>query len=186
MSRPVLRKVDAMKKYLTMSKSEYALILKLLLCTGLATAVSWTMGDVHNPTTAVTANLCLYVDRGYRGNLLYAVRRILAQLIQGALVLMLILPCKALALPVPDGVLILAACCFAILVGLPLNFKHTYAPLNCTLANATFIISRGSAAAREVQPISLPPFRAECGEDLALLSRLFEYVDAVHPSRQSV
>lgn len=48
------------------------------------------------------------------------------------------------------------------------------------------IISRGSAAAREVQPISLPPFRAECGEDLALLSRLFEYVDAVHPSRQSV
>ena len=117
-----------MKKYLIMTKSEYALIVKLILCTALATLFSWAMGDVHNPTTAVTANLCLYVDRGYRGNLLYAVRRIMAQLIQGFLVLLLIFPCKYFDLPVPDGVLILAACCFAIAVGLPFNFKHTYAP----------------------------------------------------------
>lgn len=130
-----------MIKYFKMSKSEYALIVKLLLCTLLATVFSWAMGDIHNPTTAVTANPCLYVDRGYRGSILYATRRILSQLIQGALVLMLILPCKYFGLPIPDGVLIAAACCFAIAVGLPLNFKHTYAPLNCTLANATFIIA---------------------------------------------
>ena len=121
-------RVGPMKKYFIMTKSESALILKLILCTSLATAFSWAVGDVHNPTTAVTANLCLYVDRGYRGSLLYAARRILAQIIQGVLVLMLILPCKYCHLPISDGVLILIACCFAIAVGLPLNFKHTYAP----------------------------------------------------------
>ena len=141
-----------MKKYLIMTKSEYALIVKLILCTALATLFSWAMGDVHNPTTAVTANLCLYVDRGYRGNLLYAVRRIMAQLIQGFLVLLLIFPCKYFDLPVPDGVLILAACCFAIAVGLPFNFKHTYAPLNCTLANATFIIACSAVQSMEFFP----------------------------------
>ena len=135
-----------------MTKSEYALIVKLILCTILATLFSWAVGDVHNPTTAVTANLCLYVDRGYRGSLLYAVRRILSQIIQGVLVLMLILPCKRLDLPVPDSVLILAACCFAIVIGLPLNFKHTYAPLNCTLANATFIIACSAVQSMDFFP----------------------------------
>ena len=143
-----------MKYYTTMTKSERALIVKLILCTLLATLFSWAMGDIHNPTTAVTANLCLYVDRGYRGNLLYAARRVSAQLIQGALVLALILPCQYFALPIPDGVLIAAACCFAIAVGLPLNYKHTFAPLNCTLANATFII-----ACAAVQHLSLFPKR---------------------------
>lgn len=141
-----------MKKYLTMTKSEWALIIKLMLCTVLATVFSWAMGDVHNPTTAVTANLCLYVDRGYRGTLIYAARRITAQVIQGALVLLVILPCKYFNLPIPDGALIVVACCLAIGVGLPLNYKHTYAPLNCTLANATFIIACAAVQSMEIFP----------------------------------
>ena len=72
----------------TLTKSEWALIIKLMLCTVLATIFSWAIGDVYNPATAVTANLCLYVDRGYRGTLIYAVRRITAQIIQGALALL--------------------------------------------------------------------------------------------------
>lgn len=142
------------RSYITITKSQRALIVKLMVCTVLATFFSWAIGDIYTPTTAVTANLCLYVDRGYRGNILYAVRRILAQLIQGILVLAFIFPCKYFALPISDGVLIVASCCFAIAIGLPLNYKHTFAPLNCTLANATFIISCAA-----VQRIDLFPMR---------------------------
>ncbi len=35
----------------------------------------------------------------------------------------------------------MVACCFALMIGLPLNYKHNYASFNCTLANATFVIA---------------------------------------------
>lgn len=129
------------KKYLNMTKAEYELIIKLVLCTVIATVFSWLMRDAHSPTTAVTANLFLWSDRGYRGSIRYAIRRVLAQIIQGVFVLLFIFPCRYYELAIPDVILITAACCFAIIVGLPINYKHTYAPFNCTLANATFVIA---------------------------------------------
>lgn len=124
-----------------MTKSEYELIIKLLLCTIIATLFSWLMDDIHSPTTAVTANLFLWSDRGYRGSIKYAIRRVLAQVIQGILVLLFIFPCKYYDVPIPDAVLIIISCCFALIIGLPLNYKYTFAPFNCTLANATFVIA---------------------------------------------
>lgn len=129
------------KKYTDMTKAEYKLIIKLVLCTIIATLFSWLMGDIYSPTTAVTANLCLWNDRGYYGNIKYAIRRILAQIIQGIFVLLFIFPCKYYEIPIPDVILIIVSCCFAIIIGLPINYKHTYAPFHCTLANATFIIA---------------------------------------------
>jgi hypothetical protein len=58
-----------MKKYLQMTKTERELIVKLIWCTVFSTLFSWAVGDLYSPTTAVTANLVLYIDRGYRGSL---------------------------------------------------------------------------------------------------------------------
>lgn len=77
------------------------------------------MGDVHSPTTAVTANLFLYTDRGYTGSLRYGTKRVLVQLVQGLFVVGLIFPCKYFQWPVPDVVLIIVASCVALCVGLP-------------------------------------------------------------------
>lgn len=129
------------KKYIHMTKAEYELIIKLVLCTIIATIFSWLTGDLYSPTTAVTANLFLWSDRGYHGSIKYAIRRVLAQIIQGIFVLLFILPCKYYDIPIPDVILITVACCFAIIIGLPINYKHTFAPFNCTLANATFVIA---------------------------------------------
>lgn len=129
------------RKYISMTKAEYELIIKLVLCTVIATIFSWLTGDVHSPTTAVTANLFLWSDRGYRGSIKYGIRRVSAQIIQGFLVLLLIFPCKYYNILIPDVILIIVACCIALIIGLPLNYKHTYAPFNCTLANATFVIA---------------------------------------------
>jgi hypothetical protein len=130
-----------MKKYLDMSRTEYALIIKLVICTIIATLFSWLMGDIYSITTAVTANLFLWCDRGYRGSLKYATRRVLVQIVQGILVIGLIFPCKYFEIPIPDAILIMISSCMALCVGLPINYKCTYAPFNCTLANATFVIS---------------------------------------------
>ncbi len=141
-----------MKKYLDMTKTEYELIIKLVLCTILATLATGLMGEPYSPTTAVTANLFLYCDRGYRGSLRYGARRVMAQVVQGLLVLGIIFPCKYLMLPIPDIVLVMTACCLALCIGLPINYKHTYAPLNCTLANATFVIACATVQNLEAFP----------------------------------
>ena len=124
-----------------MSQIELDLIIKLLLCTVIATLFSWAMGDVYSPTTAVTANLFLWCDRGYIGSLRYATRRVLVQMVQGLFVLGIIFPCKYFEIPIPDVMLITISSCVALCIGLPINYKNTYAPFNCTLANATFVIS---------------------------------------------
>ena len=129
-----------MKKYLQMSKTEYELIIKLAICTVLATIFSWAIGDLYSPTTAVTANLFLWCDRGYCGSLRYGTRRVIVQIIQGPLVIAVIFPCKYFVLPIPDIVLIIVACCFALVIGLPANYRNQYSPFNCTLANATYVI----------------------------------------------
>lgn len=130
-----------MKKYLQMTKTEYELIIKLIICTILSSIVSWLVGDLYSPTIMVTSNLFLYCDRGYVGSLRYGTRRVLVQIIQGLLVISLIFPCKYFNLPIPDVALIIISSCIAICIGLPINYKNTYSPVNCTLANATFIIS---------------------------------------------
>lgn len=53
----------------------------------------------------------------------------------------LIFPCKYFNLLIPDVALIIISSCIAICIELPINYKNTYSPANCTLANATFIIS---------------------------------------------
>lgn len=130
--------------YRGMSLLNKELILKLLLCTLLSALYSWLVGDIYSVTAVVTANLFLHVDRGYCGSLRYAGRRVLVQIVQGALVLVIILPCKYwLHLPVPDIALFTAASLFGIAVGMPINYKYQFSPLNATLANATFIIAIG-------------------------------------------
>ena len=130
-----------MKKYLQMSKTEYELIIKLIICTVLATIFSWAIGDLYIPTTAVTANLFLWCDRGYCGSLRYGTRRVLVQIIQGVLVIAVIFPCKHFALPIPDIILVATACCIALVIGLPINYQNQFSPFNCTLANATYVIA---------------------------------------------
>lgn len=130
-----------MKKYFQMSKTERELIVKLIWCTVFSTLFSWAIGDLYSPTTAVTANLVLYIDRGYRGSLRYAFRRVLVQVVQGIFVLAFILPFKYLGAPVHDVVLLIVACCLSLVIGLPINYKNQYSPYNCTLANASFIVA---------------------------------------------
>ena len=131
-----------LRVYREMSLPNRELILKLFLCTLISACYSYLVGDIYSVTAVVTANLLLYVDRGYCGTIRYASRRILAQIVQGALVLVAILPCKYwLHLPVPDIVLFTVASLFGIAVGMPINYKHQFSPLYATLANATFIIA---------------------------------------------
>lgn len=141
-----------MKKYLHMSKTEYELIIKLIICTVLATIFSWMIGDLYSPTTAVTANLFLWCDRGYRGSLRYGTRRVLVQIVQGIIVIAVIFPCKYFALPVPDMLLIIIACCLALAIGLPINYKNQFSPFNCTLANATYVIACATVHNMEAFP----------------------------------
>ena len=141
-----------MKKYLQMSKTEYELIIKLAICTVLATIFSWTIGDLYSPTTAVTANLFLWCDRGYCGSLRYGTRRVLVQIIQGILVSAVIFPCKYFALPIPDIILITMACCLALMIGLPINYQNQFSPFNCTLANATYVIACAAVHNMEAFP----------------------------------
>jgi len=141
-----------MKKILHMTRDESALLLKFMLCTLLGTLVSWALGDPYSVTITITAILVLWNDRGYRGGLRYGVRRVLAQAIQGVLVLVLIFPCKYFQLPVPDVVLIIVASCFALCIGLPINYKHQFAPFHCTLANATLIVACATVREFEALP----------------------------------
>ena len=144
--------------YRTLTRSERELIYKLVLCTVIATAFSWLIREPYSPTTAVTANLFLWSDRGYRGSLRYGTRRVLVQIVQGLLVLALIFPCRYWHLPISDSLLIVLSCCIAICIGLPIDFRHPYSPLYCTLANATFLI-----ACATVQNFSAVPLRVlEC------------------------
>lgn len=134
-----------------MAEGEWNLVWKLILCTVFSMLFSWAIGDPYGPTNAVTANLCLYTDRGYCGSIRYGVRRILVQILQGVMVFGVVaLVRTGLRWPIPDNLLIILACCVAISIGLPLNYRHPYSPLNCTLANATFIL-----ACAMVQDVSL-------------------------------
>lgn len=129
------------KTYGELSATESELIIKLILCTVISMLFTWAIGNPYSPTTAVTANLFLYTDRGYVGGCKYAFRRILVQILQGVILMIIIIPCKYwLQLPIPDTIIMIIAGCLALAVGLPINFKHQYAPYNCTLANATFVI----------------------------------------------
>lgn len=83
----------------------------------------------------------LISQRGYKGSLRYGARRVLVQVVQELLVIALIVPCKWLSLPIPDAALIIISLCLALCVGLPINYKSQFLPVNCTLANATFIIA---------------------------------------------
>ena len=128
---------------------------KLVLCTVLSVLFSWAIGDEYCMTTAVTANLFLYIDRGFYGGNRYAMRRIAVQIVQGFILAMIILPCKYIfSLSIPDPILIMLASAAALMIGLPINYKHQYSPLNCTLANATFIL-----AAYMVRDFSKYPYR---------------------------
>jgi len=141
-----------------LSRENKELIWRLILCTIISTGFSWLIGEPYSPTAAVTANLFLYLDRGYRGSLRYGTRRVLVQIIQGLFVLVLIFPCKYFKIPVPDPILIILSCIFAIVIGLPINMRYTYTPVLSTLANATFIIACGT-----VQNFTRFPYRVlEC------------------------
>ena len=140
--------------YRGMSRINKELILKLFLCTLFSSVYSCLVGDIYSVTAVVTANLFLYVDRGYCGSLRYASRRVLVQIVQGVLVLLIILPCKYwLHLPVPDIALFAAASLFGIAVGMPINYKYQFSPLNATLANATFIIAIGVLTDLKMLPL---------------------------------
>lgn len=129
------------KIYGELSATEIELVIKLILCTVISMLFTWAIGNPYSPTTAVTANLFLYTDRGYVGGCKYAFRRVLVQILQGFILMIIIIPCKYwLQLPIPDTIIMIIAGCLALAVGLPINFKHQYAPFNCTLANATFVI----------------------------------------------
>lgn len=142
-----------LRAYREMSQINKELIVKLFLCTLISAVYSCLVGDIYSVTAVVTANLFLYVDRGYCGSLRYAARRVLVQVVQGALVLVIVLPCKYwLRLPVPDIAIFTAASLFGIAVGMPINYKYRFSPLNATLANATFIIAIGVLTGLEMLP----------------------------------
>ena len=58
-----------------MNREEKMLILKLAICTVICTLFAWLVKDPYRVTAAVTANLYLYIDRGYRGGKRFAYRR---------------------------------------------------------------------------------------------------------------
>lgn len=129
------------KIYGELTATESELVVKLILCTVISMLFTWAMGNPYSPTTAVTANLFLYTDRGYTGGCKYAFRRVLVQILQGLILMVIIIPCKYwLQLSIPDTIIMIVAGCVALAIGLPINFKYQYAPFNCTLANATFVI----------------------------------------------
>ena len=130
--------------YKKLSHENKQLILRLILCTIIATVFSLLIAEPYSPTAAVTANLFICTDRGYRGSVRFGTRRVLVHIIQGLLVMVLIFPCKYFELPIPDTLLIIVSCIFAILIGFPLNMKYSYSPVLSTLATATFIIACGS------------------------------------------
>ena len=129
------------KIYGQLSRTEFELIIKLILCTAISMLFTWAIGNPYGVGVVVTANLLIYTDRGYVGGCKYGFQRILVHIVQGLILLIIIVPCKYwMQLPIPDTILMIIAGCFALVVGLPINFKHQYAPYNCTLANATFIL----------------------------------------------
>lgn len=139
--------------------AEKETITRILAGTILAFLLAWAIGRPYSPTIAVTANLCLYTDRGYLGMVRYGVRRVAVQVVQGILVLLIMGFVRYVThLPIPDGLLILLASCVGLLVGLPVNYRQPYSPLVCTLGNATFIIA--CAVARE--PAAFPWRVFEC------------------------
>ena len=77
-----------------MNREEKMLILKLAICTVICTLFAWLVKDPYRVTAAVTANLYLYIDRGYRGGNRYGFRRVTVQIVQGAILALMIIPCK--------------------------------------------------------------------------------------------
>ncbi len=133
-----------MRKKYEMSVSEKERIVKFLLCSAAGLTYAALIGDPYGATTAVTANLILYVDRGFCGSVLYGLRRFSVQALQGALALAAVYLLKyRLHVPLPDTVIAIAAASFAIVIGLPLNYRYYISPFNTTLANATFIMVCG-------------------------------------------
>lgn len=153
-------------------RSEWKLLIKLLLATILSFLFSWAIGEPYSATAAVTANLFLYVDRGYFGGIRYGTKRVLVQIIQGLLVLALIIPLHYwLDIPIPDIVFIIGISCIAMVVGFVLNYRYSYAPLVCTLVNATYII-----VCSTVRDITSFPYRIlECGAGF-LIGYLINYL----------
>lgn len=145
--------------FIQLEAAEKETISRILVSTILAFLVAWAIGRPYSPTIAVTANLCLYTDWGYRGGIRYGTRRVLVQAVQGILVLFAIIFVRHVVhLPLPDTLLILLVSCTALLIGLPVNYRHPYSPLVCTLGNATFII-----ACAAIRDLSAFPYRVlEC------------------------
>ena len=132
------------KIYGSQSDEEKLLIVKLILCAVLCTLFSWLAGHPHSPTAAVTATLIVYSDRGFGNGVRYGMKRLVTQIIQGGfllLVLLLFRRCSGEAFSEP--VILILVIVIVLAVTLPINFRYSYAPLNCTLANATFVIATG-------------------------------------------
>lgn len=154
------RKTDMRTKTAArLEQAERDTISRILLSTILSFLLAWAIGRPYSPTIAVTANLCLYIERGYQGGIRYGVRRVTVQVIQGSLVLLVMGIIRYIMhLPIPDPLLILLASCVALLIGLPINYRKPYSPLVCTLGNATFII-----ACAAIRDLSAFPWRVlEC------------------------
>lgn len=128
----------------SLSTSDKETIIKFLLCTVSGILFAWIIGDPYTATTAVTANLILYVDRGFAGSIHYGWKRLEVQIIQGGLVLFAFFLLNHISpLGLPDPAKLIIACCIAISIGLPLHYIHPIAPLTTTLANATFVMACG-------------------------------------------
>lgn len=52
----------------------------------------------------------------------------------------------------PDVLLIIIACCLALAIGFPINYKNQFSPFNCTLANATYVIACATVHNMEAFP----------------------------------
>lgn len=129
--------------YRNMNAEEKERIVKFILCFVIGLTVSALIGFPYSPTIAVSAILMLYIDRGYIGSFTYSRRRIMVQVVMGGVGLLMIYGIRAVFPALPDWITGIIVSVIAIVIFLPIQYKHPIAPLTVTMGNATLIMVTG-------------------------------------------
>ena len=117
-------------------------LIRFIICTVLGIGAAVLIGQPNTPTTAISAILVLYIDRGYTGSIWYSWRRIRAQFLMGVVAFVLILLLRTYT-PLPDWGITMLAAVLTICLGLPIQERLLIAPYSVTLGNAILIMTTG-------------------------------------------
>lgn len=117
-------------------------MLRFVICIVLGLGAAALIGQPYTPTTAISAILVLYIDRGYNGSIWYSFRRIRAQFLMGLIVFVLIFLMRSYT-ELPDWWIMVLATVLTVLIGLPFQERFQIAPYTVTMGNAILIMATG-------------------------------------------